>query len=273
MEVLTKIGIIGLGTIGGLLAEKLVKSGDFEVIASTLHPERHKDVEEKGVKLLWSNRETAKEADVLIIAVKPRDVSKVLMEIRDEAKGKLIISVAAAVPLKIMERIAPRSRFIRTMPNITAKVDEAVTCISPGSNANRDDIELVKAIFDLMGESITIDEEAMDTVTGFVGSGPAYAFILIDALADAGVKVGLPKKMALRMAARTVLGSAKMILENQGHPGELKDMVVTPGGVTIMGLYELEKRSIRAALMEAVDAAVKKAKEITSQITGNEMVP
>ena len=261
-----KICVIGLGKIGTIIARKLVNGG-HEVVASTLHPERHRDVEKEGIKLYYSNREAAKAADVVILAVKPKDVTKVLKEIRSEVEDKLVISIAAAVPLKIMEKVCPRSRIVRAMPNITALVNEAVTAISPGGKATKEDIELACSIFNLMGEAVVVDEEAMDTVTGFVGSGPAYAFMLIDALADAGVKVGLPKDMALKMAARTVLGSARMILENKGHPSELKDWVVTPGGVTIMGLYELEKRSIRAALMEAVDAAVNKAREITSKIS------
>jgi len=262
-----RVGIIGLGNIGSIMARKLARAEGIEVSASTLSPDKHQDIRAHGVRLLGSNRENAGEAEVLLLAVKPKDVGKVLIETREEVRGKLVISVAAAIPLGLMESIAPETRFIRAMPNVTATVNEAVTCLCPGRSATKQDIESARRIFNLMGESIIVDEEAMDTVTGFVGSGPAYAFLLIDALADAGVKVGLPKKMALHMAARTILGATKMILENEGHPGQLKDMVVTPGGVTVMGLYELEKRSIRAALMEAVDAAVKRAREIAAQMS------
>ncbi|MEM2585210.1 MAG: pyrroline-5-carboxylate reductase, partial [Thermoproteota archaeon] len=181
--------------------------------------------------------------------------------------GKLIVSIAAAVKLKYMEKIIPNARFIRIMPNILIEVGEAFIAISPGSKADEKDVEIVSKLFKTMGEVQRISEELMDEITGFSGSGPAYVFVFMDALADAGVKIGLPKDLSLRIAVKMMLGSAKMILEGKGKPVELKDMVATPGGTTIMGLYELEKGGLRATLINAVEAAVRRAKEISESFS------
>ncbi|MBO3769749.1 MAG: pyrroline-5-carboxylate reductase [Thermoproteota archaeon] len=257
------IGVIGIGKMGGTIVRNIVKTGEYKVIVSDVDLEKRITAESYGAEFFESNKDVAKNSDIIILAVKPKEVPIVLREIRDFADGKIIVSIAAAVKLKYMEKIIPNARFIRIMPNILIEVGEAFIAVSPGSKADEKDVEIVSKLFKTMGEVQRVSEELMDEITGFSGSGPAYVFVLMDALADAGVKIGLPKDLSLRIAAKMMLGSAKMVLEGKGKPVELKDMVATPGGTTIMGLYELEKGGLRATLMNAVEAAVRRAREIS----------
>ncbi len=257
------IGVIGTGKMGGLIVRNIVRTGEYRVVATDIDPEKQQLAKSYGAEVLENNREVAKSSDIIILAVKPKDVPVVLRDVKDLVEGKLIISIAAAVKLSYMEKIAPNARFIRIMPNILIEVGEAFIALSPGSKASEKDVETVSKIFSSMGEVLKVPEDWMDEITGFSGSGPAYIFILLDALADAGVKIGLPKDLSLKIAARMMLGSAKMVLEGKGKPAELKDIVATPGGTTIAGLYELEKGGLRATLMSAVEAAVRRAKELS----------
>ncbi|MEM1537408.1 MAG: pyrroline-5-carboxylate reductase [Candidatus Nezhaarchaeales archaeon] len=264
-----KVAVIGLGKMGTALALGLHKSGKYEVLASTLHPEKHKEVEELGVRILPSNVEAARNGEVVIIAVKPVQVKGVVEEVKEAVKGKLVISIAAAITIDFLESLIPEARVIRAMPNLAAMVREAVTAIALGKRVTRSDVETAMEIFKTIGDCLIVDEKLMDMITGVSGSGPAYAFVVIDALADAGVKAGLPKDLALELVAKTMLGASKMVLELNKHPIELRDMVVTPGGVTIMAMYELEKYGFRAALMDAVEAAIKRAGEIRKALSDN----
>lgn len=253
--------------MGSIIARSILKAGEYTMIATDVEHSRRMLAKSYGIKVFENNRDAVKNADIIILAVKPKEVSSVLNDIGSLANGKLIISIAAAVKLKHMESIVPNARFIRIMPNILIEVDEASIAICPGSRATEEDVELASRVFSRMGEVVRVEEGLMDGVTGFSGSGPAYVFTIMDALADAGVKIGLPKELALKMAARMMLGSAKMVLEGKGKPMELRDMVTTPGGTTIMGLYELEKGGVKAAIMNAVEAAVKRAKELSASFS------
>ncbi len=261
---LLNVSIIGLGKIGAPLALALLNKG-YRVLASALHPEKHRDLEKAGVKILPSS-EAARRGDVILIAVKPRQVVGLAEEIRDFVEGKLVISVAAALTTRFLEGLLPGARVIRAMPNLAVSVCESATAIARGESATDHDVEVAKGIFGAVGDCVTVDEGLMDAITGLSGSGPAYAFILIDALADAGVKVGLPKDLALRLAARSLLGASKMVLETGEHPAVLKDSVLTPGGVTIAAVRVLERYGIRAALMDALEAAVRRAEEIRGEL-------
>jgi pyrroline-5-carboxylate reductase len=249
--------------MGSIIVRNIAKTGEHRVVAADVDPSRRMLVKTFGAEVFEKNRDAVENSDLIILAVKPRDVRAVLNDVKDLTGGKLVVSIAAAVPLSNMEKIAPAARFIRVMPNILIEVGEAFIAVCPGSRATEGDVELVIRLFSSMGEVVRVEESLMDAVTGFSGSGPAYVFTIIDALADAGVKIGLPKELALRMAARMMLGSARMVLEGKGRPMELRDMVATPGGTTIMGIYELEKGGVRAVIMNAVEAAVKRARELS----------
>ncbi|MEM2088194.1 MAG: pyrroline-5-carboxylate reductase, partial [Thermoproteota archaeon] len=232
-------------------------------VATDIDLDRRMLAKSYGVEVFETNRDAVKNADMIILAVKPKEVSSVLNGVKDLIGGKLVVSIAAAVTLSHMEKISPSTRFIRVMPNILIEVGEAFIALCSGSKATEEDVEFASKIFGMMGEVVRVGEGLMDGVTGFSGSGPAYVFDIMDALADAGVKTGLPKELSLRIAAKMMLGSAKMVLEGKGTPMELRDMVTTPGGTTIMGLYELEKGGVRAAIMNAVEAATKRAGELS----------
>lgn len=267
---LEPLAVMGLGKIGTSLALSLSGKG-YRVLASTAHPERHKEVGTKGVEILPSF-EAARRSRVVVIAVKPKQVIGLAEEIREAVEGKLVISVAAALSTKLLEGLFPRARVIRAMPNLALTVGESVTAIAKGESATERDMEVAEEIFRAVGDCIIVEEGLMDMITGLSGSGPAYAFALIDALADAGVKAGLPKELALRIAAKSLLGASKMVLEMGVHPALLKDMVVTPGGVTIAAVHVLERYRMRAAFMEAVEAAVRRAREIREELA-EELAP
>lgn len=253
-----KVGIIGLGRMGTIIAKALISMG-YEVWGYDIVHER---MEIEGINKTASAKDVSANCEVVVLAVKPKDIDKVLKEL---TQPKVIISIVAGVPLSYLESKLPKAKFIRAMPSILGKVGEAVTALSPGKNCSEVELKMAELIFEPLGETVIVEERLMDVVTGFAGGGPAYAFLFIEAMADAGVKAGLPRDMALKMAAKTVLGSAKMVLDGE-HPARLREMVATPGGVTMAGLYELEKVGLRAALMDAVAAAVKRAKEISEEL-------
>ncbi|MEM3739999.1 MAG: pyrroline-5-carboxylate reductase [Candidatus Korarchaeum sp.] len=261
---LLDVAVMGLGKVGTSLVLGLSRMG-YRVLASTANPERHKDIEAMGIEILPSF-EAARRSEIVVIAVKPKQVRGLAEEIREAVEGKLVISVAAALTTELLESLLPRARIIRAMPNLAIMVGESATAIAKGRSATEHDLEVAKRIFGAVGDCIVVEEELMDMITGLSGSGPAYAFLFMEALADAGVKAGLPKELALRLAARSLLGASRMVLEMGEHPAVLKDMVVTPGGVTIAAMHVLEKYRMRAALMDAVEAAVRRAEEIRKEL-------
>jgi pyrroline-5-carboxylate reductase len=201
-----------------------------------------------------------------MLCVKPKDLAYVLDEIREEIEGKLIISIVAATPLMLLRKKANNARFVRAMPNIAVLVQESFTAYCCDENITVNDKKVAERIFKSMGDSAEIDEKHMDAITGLSGSAPAYTAIIIESLMYAGLKTGLPRKLALDSSIKAVLGGAKLALKTDRHIAELKDMVVTPGGVTIEAIYQLEDSGIRTAIIRAVEAAAQKSKKITEEL-------
>jgi pyrroline-5-carboxylate reductase len=262
------IGFLGAGKMGTALARGFIQAGlvTAEQIMASDPVENASAAfgRETGAKTAKSNAEVAKFASVLVLAVKPDQVSGVLAEIRGHfTKKHLLVSIAAGVPLAKLEKgLGANARVIRVMPNTPALVGTSATAYAPGHAALPEDGQLAQKLFSAVGIAFLVKESLLDAVTGLSGSGPAYIYLMIEALSDGGVASGLPRDIATKLAAQTVLGSAKMVLETGMHPGALKDMVTSPGGTTIEGLHELEKGKVRAALMNAVRAATEKSKKL-----------
>jgi pyrroline-5-carboxylate reductase len=256
----------------GNMAEALVKgllhahvAEPHEIICSDRRAERGPELTKRyGVRFTRSNREAVEQAEVIVLSVKPQVMNKLLDEIAPVLnERKLVISIAAGVPIAAIERkVGHGVRIVRTMPNTPALVGAGATALSPGEHATADDLKQARALFDAIGKSVEVEEGLLDAVTGLSGSGPAYIFLVIEALSDAGVKVGLPRDQAQDLAAQTVLGAAKLLIETGEHPGRLKDQVTSPGGTAIAGLHTLEAGGLRTTLMDAVEAATRRSKEL-----------
>jgi pyrroline-5-carboxylate reductase len=262
-----KICIIGAGIIGSSIAKSLLLSNyGSEIVATDREVEKLKELKEFGARITLNNKKAADEATVVILSVKPKNVKNVLTEIQEEVKGKLVISVAAAISLESLKSLAPEARFVRAMPNVAVLVQESFTAYCFSSEITKEDRKIVEEIFGKMGKYIEVEETHLNAITGLSGSGPAYVSIIIEAMMYAGLKVGLPRKLSLLASTQTVIGTGKLILESKKHVAELKDMVVTPGGTTIEGIYQLEDSGLRTAIMRAVEAAMKKSEKISETI-------
>ena len=263
------IAIIGTGNMGDALVSGLIGSGSSKpknIICSDVRKDKLDKIKSNyKVRTTTSNLKAVSEADVVIYAVKPQLMASVLIETRSKLDmSKLVISIAAGVPLAAMESCIEKDmRLIRVMPNIAAAVKEAATAIAAGAHATREDVKLAMEIFNSIGKCIFLKENyLMDAITGLSGSGPAYIFLIVDAMADAGVKMGLSRQDSLFLAAQTVLGAAKLLMETQEHPAQLKDKVTSPGGTAIAGLATLESGGLRTTLINAVEAATNRSKEL-----------
>ena len=262
------IGFLGAGRMATALAKGFLQAklvGAKQLIASDISPDALKAfARDTGAKTTASNREVAGFAQVLILAVKPDQVSSVLAEVRDSFSQKqLLISIAAGVPLsKLEQALGNAARLVRVMPNTPALIGQSATGFALGKAALREDAALALKLFSAVGIAFELKESLLDAVTGLSGSGPAYVYLFIEALSDGGVAAGLPRDVATRLAAQTVLGGAKMLLDTGQHPGALKDMVTSPGGTTIEGVHELEKAKFRGAVMSAVRAAAEKSRRL-----------
>jgi pyrroline-5-carboxylate reductase len=262
------VGFLGAGNMAAALVKGLVHSGAVEptsIWASDVKADRLKHIAGlHGVHVSHDNHELVARCDVLVLSVKPQGIDKLLGQIGGEVRPEqLVVSVAAGVPIQAIEaRLPPRSRVVRTMPNTPATALAGATAISAGTHANEEDLQVACALFEAVGRVVVLDETLLDAVTGLSGSGPAYVMLIIEALADGGVKVGLHRDTALLLAAQTVFGSAKLLLETGEHPGRLKDMVTSPGGTAIAGLHTLESGGLRRTLIDAVEAATKRAAEL-----------
>lgn len=215
-----------------------------------------------AVRVGSDNRQAVAWADVVILAIKPQMLPEVLKEVGAGLDRVLLISIAAGVTIQAIMNQTPAKRVIRAMPNMPALVREGMTALAWSGALAEEDKAIARAVFQAVGRVIPIEERLMDAVTGLSGSGPAYVFQTIEALADGGVKMGLPRQIAEILAAQTVLGAAKMVLELGDHPAKLKDRVASPGGTTIAGLHRLEEGRFRATLMAAVEAATKRSQEL-----------
>lgn len=262
------IGFLGAGKMATALARGLVRARLVEpanlIASDPFAAARDAFAKETGGKAAASNVEVAQAAQVIFLSVKPDQVAAVLAEVRDSFSGQyLIISIAAGVPIAKMEAALPAgARVIRVMPNTPALVGESASAFALGKSATAADGELAQKLFSVVGVAMQVKESLLDAVTGLSGSGPAYVYQFIEALSDGGVAAGLPRDVATKLAAQTVLGSAKMVLETGVHPGALKDQVTSPGGTTIEGVHELEKGKLRGTVMSAVRAATDKSKKL-----------
>jgi pyrroline-5-carboxylate reductase len=272
MNIGRKIAFLGAGNMAGALIKGLLRAGACapdEVWAVDVRPPRLDELAQvHGIRTGSDLAEAAAWADVVVLATKPQVFDRVLPAVARAVRADaLVVSVAAGVSLATIEGHMPDgTRVVRTMPNTPALVDAGATAIAAGSHAADEDLALVRRIFDSVGVTVTVDEYLLDAVTGLSGSGPAYIFLVIEALADAGVKVGLHRDSAQLLAAQTVLGAAKLLIETGEHPGRLKDMVTSPGGTAIAGLHTLESGGLRTTLIDAVEAATARSRQLGAEM-------
>ncbi len=260
------ITVIGTGVIGRAIVDSLLKRKyDGKIIASEIDLEKIRDLEKLGVTITSDNKKAVKASQIIFLCVKPNAVENVLKEIKNELEGKMVISTGATVPLKFYKRIVPKAKFVRTMPNVAILVQEAFIAYCCDDDVTQEEKEKVKELLSGMGIHMEVKERYMDAITALSGSGPGYISVIIEALMYAGLKVGLPRDLALYSSAQSVLGTAKLVLETGRHPAQIRDMVTTPGGTTIEAIYELEGGQIRQALMRAVEAATRKSEKIREQ--------
>jgi pyrroline-5-carboxylate reductase len=262
------IGFLGAGKMATALAKGFIHANlasPKQIIASDpVEAAQNYFAKETGAKIAKNNSEVARFANVLVLAVKPGNVGELLEEIRGEFSEKhLLISIAAGVTISKLENaLGGKARVIRVMPNTPALVGSSATAFALGKLATANDAKLAEKLFSAVGIAFQLKESLLDAVTGLSGSGPAYVYLMIEALSDGGVAAGLPRDVATKLAAQTVLGSAQMVLQTGQHPGVLKDAVTSPGGTTIEGLHELEKGKVRGAFINAVRAAAEKSKKL-----------
>jgi pyrroline-5-carboxylate reductase len=265
-----RVAVLGAGKMGGILLQAFLKQNLFapdQIHATVGHAERALALSTQwGVDVTTNNLQAASQADLILLAVKPYQVPDLLAEIRPAlSKGKTLISVAASVKTRAIEDAAGvEIAVIRAMPNTPSALGAGAAALCRGRFVSADQMELAERIFETVGRTVTVDEKHMDAVTGLSGSGPAYIYIIIEALAEAGVKVGLPRDIATQLAAQTAFGAAKMVLETGYHPALLKDQVTTPAGCTIDGILELEEGGLRVTLIKAVMRATERAKQLAA---------
>lgn len=263
-----KIGFIGNGNMGGAIIGGIIGNGicmPSDVIVSDINESGLKNtMKSYGVNVSTDNTFTAETADILFLAVKPNILYKVIDEIKSFVKDDaVVVSIAAGQSIeKIENAFGKKIKLIRVMPNTPAFVGEAMSGIAPNSAVSQQECEAVVKIFDSIGKAEIVSEGLMDTVTAVSGSSPAYVFMMIEAMADAAVMGGMPRKQAYTFAAQAVLGSAKMVLETGKHPGELKDMVCSPAGTTIEAVRVLEEEGLRNSLIKAMQACIDKSKKM-----------
>lgn len=276
-----RIAVLGVGKIGEALIRGLIAKGDVparEIMGTVLHQESRARLDRLGIVVASSNGEAVQGRDIVVIAVKPHQVPTVLEQIRCAiAQDALVISVVASVKTSLIERgllgVADqrssvptwRPAVIRAMPNTPCLLGEGMTVLARGRAANDEHLRLARGLFDAIGRTAVLDEKLMDGVTGLSGSGPAYVYLVIESLAEAGVKVGIPRDVSTLLAAQTVLGAARMVLELGEHPALLKAVVTTPAGCTIDGLLELEDGKLRVTLVKAVVRATERARELAPE--------
>jgi pyrroline-5-carboxylate reductase len=263
-----RIAFIGAGNmaeamIAGLLHAKLIHPA--RLVASDIVPRRLDWLKRTyGVETTGSNRDAVAGAQILVLAVEPQILDEVLRELAPIVdSGVLIVSVAAGYPIaRIARHLNGVTRIVRAMPNTPSIIRQGVTALAHQTGLADQDLAITRTIFEAIGTVVLVGERSMDVVTGLSGSGPAYVYVMIEALADGGVKMGLPRETAQLLAAQTVAGAARLVMESHEHPGALKDRVASPGGTTIAGLHELERGCFRATLISAVEAASRRSAEL-----------
>lgn len=260
------IAVIGAGKIGEAVARSVAKSPRVsQVLVTKRNLSSLRRPLPKKIRASTDNGAAAKNADVVILAVKAADAKHVLSDISTHTRGKLVISLMAAISLSKLERHLPRAKVVRAMTNMAAVVGEAATAYSPGPDLKLEDLETTRFVLGRLGECLELPEAQLDAVTALSGSGPAYIAILIDALVTAGLKVGLPRDTAFKLATQTLVGTSKLLRETGMGVTELRDAVTTPAGTTIAGIYELEKGSFRTSVINAVEAATQAAERVAKK--------
>jgi len=268
-----KIAFLGTGNMAEALVKGLLRAGTAdasEIVCSEPRAERREEIAKRyGVRVIAENLAAAEEAQIVVLSVKPQSMDDLLEEIAPAIDhSKLVVSIAAGIPIAaIARKLGAGVRIVRTMPNTPALVGAGATALARGAHATQADLEQARALFQAVGVAVLVEEHHLDAVTGLSGSGPAFLFLVIEALADGGVKVGLARPVAMALAAQTVLGSAKLVLETGEHPGRLKDQVTSPGGTAIAGIHALEAGGLRAALIAAVEAATRRSHELGEKAT------
>ncbi|MBB5059989.1 pyrroline-5-carboxylate reductase [Granulicella aggregans] len=265
-----RVAVLGAGKMGGILLQAFLKNNLLapeQIVATVQHPERALALSAQfGVEVMTDNLEAAQRADVILIGVKPIQVPALIESIKPAlTKEKLLLSFAASVTTKSIEAAAGIDiAAIRAMPNTPAMLAAGITALCSGRFVSDQQMAIAQRIFQTVGRTVVVDEKHMDAVTGLSGSGPAFLYIIIEALAEAGVNVGLPRDVATLLAAQTTYGSARMVLETGYHPALLKDAVTTPAGCTVDGILELEEGGLRVTLIKAVKRATQRAKELAA---------
>ncbi len=266
------IGMIGAGNMGSAILRGIVEAEYIrasQIIAFDTNRKRMRELEEDlpGVRLAADCLEVAEQADLIILAVKPMFVKDVIKEIHRSLQGKSVLSIAAGWTVRMLENalLDSGASYMRVMPNTPALVGEGMTAICDESTFSREDFDFVKGIFDSVGKTRVLPERLFDGVVALSGSSPAYVYVMIEAMADAAVREGIPRVHAYEMAAQSVLGSALMVLSTGTHPAALKDAVCSPGGTTIEALEELERKGFRAAIMDAMKACADKSRAMSSK--------
>jgi pyrroline-5-carboxylate reductase len=268
---LMRVAVLGAGKMGGILLQAFLKENLFaaeRIHATVGHAERALALSTQwGVDVSTNNLEAVRQADLILIGVKPFQVPDIIAEIKPAlTPGKMLVSFAASVKTRAIEDAAGMEiGVVRAMPNTPSALEAGVAALCRGRFVTEPQIELAQRIFETVGRTVLVDEKHMDAVTGLSGSGPAYLYIIIEALAEAGVKVGLPRDIATQLAAQTAYGAAKMVLETGYHPALLKDAVTTPAGCTIDGILELEEGGLRVTLIKAVMRATERAKQLAAE--------
>lgn len=253
---------MGEAIVRGIIENNLASPGQI-TISDVAEPRLEYLKNKYAVSVTNENSTAVKNCDLLFIAVKPQVIDTVLGSIASLiTRNTLVVSIAAGISIETIQNYLPEIPLVRVMPNTPVAVGAGMAAFTLGAYATREDGELVASIFSTCGRAVLVAEKDMDAVTGLSGSGPGYGFVIIDALADAGVRVGLPRQTAITLAAQTLLGAAKLVLETQEHPAKLRDMVTSPGGTTIAGIHALEEKGVRAALIDAVIAATTRSSEL-----------
>jgi len=265
-----RVAILGTGKMGGILLQAFLKNNLVsaeQIFATVHHPERAQALSAQfGIEVTTDNLAAAQQADVILLGVKPIQVPALIEAIKPAlSPGKTVLSFAASVKTRSLEDGAGcELAVIRAMPNTPATLAAAITALCAGRFVSTEQMAVAQKIFQTVGRTVIVDEKHMDAVTGLSGSGPAFIYIIIEALAEAGVNVGLPRDVATLLAAQTTLGSARMVLETGYHPALLKDAVTTPAGCTVDGILELEEGGLRVTLIKAVKRATQRAKELAN---------
>jgi pyrroline-5-carboxylate reductase len=260
------VAVIGAGKIGEAVANSLAKSRQVtKLIMTKRNVSTLSRSQSSKVAVTSDNRDAARKADLILVAVKAGDAKHVLAEISQFTAGKIVISLMGAITIERLERLLPKAKVVRTMPNIAAIIGESITAYSPGTKVTTEDAAQAEFILGCFGDYVKVPESLLNPITALSGSGPAYIAVVIEAMVSAGLKVGIPRDISLKLVTKTLTGTANLLSEKKMHPAELRDAVTTPAGTTIAGIYELERGSLRTSIMNAVEAATAAAEKVAKK--------